>query len=340
MYDHKLREVEGVCVAATREGGQRSDRAILVAKEGDYGACKLLGDIRELCIEFEELMHDKFQMSSMGELTFFFGLQVKQKSDGIFISQDKYVDETLRKFKYADVMPASTPMDKEKALLKDSDGDDVDFISIENPHQERMSVLGCRLISWQFKKQTVVAISTTEAEFVAAASCYGQFWRTASTRTLNNGEIELNATIDGQDKTIIEASARRHLKMVDAGGISTLPTTEIFEQLALMGPIQARPKRLSNLPNQPPLGEGNTSQSGEGSMQLLELMDICIKLSDKVTTLENELKSTKAVYNKALITLTKRIKKLEKKLKHKRRKAVVDSLKDEEASLNKEDSPK
>nr|GEU49644.1 hypothetical protein [Tanacetum cinerariifolium] len=61
---------------------------------------------------------------------------------------------------------------------------------------------------------------------------------------------------------------------------------------------------------------------------------------EKVTTLENELKSTKAVYNKALITLTKRVKKLEKKLKHKRRRAVVDSLKDEEASLDKEDSPK
>ncbi|GJR57626.1 retrovirus-related pol polyprotein from transposon TNT 1-94 [Tanacetum coccineum] len=46
---------------------------------------------KELCLEFEKLMHDKFQMSSMGELTFFLGLQVKQKADGIFISQDKYV---------------------------------------------------------------------------------------------------------------------------------------------------------------------------------------------------------------------------------------------------------
>nr|GEV45926.1 hypothetical protein [Tanacetum cinerariifolium] len=62
--------------------------------------------------------------------------------------------------------------------------------------------------------------------------------------------------------------------------------------------------------------------------------------SEKVATLENDLKSTKAVYNKALITLTKRVKKLEKKLKHKIRKAVVDSSKDEEASLNQKDSPK
>ncbi|GKC79505.1 hypothetical protein Tco_1130279 [Tanacetum coccineum] len=104
--------------------------------------------------------------------------------------------------------------------------------------------------------------------------------------------------------------------------------------------IQARPERLSNLPNEPPLREGNTSLSGEGSMQLLELMDICTKLSGKVTALENELSSTKAIHNKALITLTKRVKKLEKKLKLKRRSAVVDSSEDEEASLHNEDSSK
>ncbi|GJZ49450.1 putative ribonuclease H-like domain-containing protein [Tanacetum coccineum] len=48
---------------------------------------------KELCFAFKKLMHEKFQMSSIGELTFFLGLQVKQKKDGIFISQDKYVDE-------------------------------------------------------------------------------------------------------------------------------------------------------------------------------------------------------------------------------------------------------
>ncbi|GJX99688.1 putative ribonuclease H-like domain-containing protein [Tanacetum coccineum] len=53
---------------------------------------------RELCIAFEKLMHEKFQMSSMGELTFFLGLQVQQKKDGIFISQDKYVAKILKKF--------------------------------------------------------------------------------------------------------------------------------------------------------------------------------------------------------------------------------------------------
>nr|GFA30858.1 hypothetical protein [Tanacetum cinerariifolium] len=75
-------------------------------------------------------------------------------------------------------------------------------------------------------------------------------------------------------------------------------------------------------------------------MQLLELIDIYTKLLDNVTILENELTSTKAVYNKALITLTKRVNKLEKKLKHKRKRVVIDSLEDKEASLDHEDSPK
>nr|GEU41335.1 uncharacterized mitochondrial protein AtMg00810-like [Tanacetum cinerariifolium] len=81
---------------------------------------------KELCTEFERLMKDKFQMSSMGELTFFLGLQVKQKEYGIFISQDKYVTEVLRKFNFLDVKSANTPVDMEKTLVKDVDGDDVD----------------------------------------------------------------------------------------------------------------------------------------------------------------------------------------------------------------------
>ena len=207
---------------------------------------------KEMCLEFEKLMHNKFQMSSMGELTFFLGLQVKQSREGIFISQDKYVAEILRKFQFADCKMASTPMDSEKPLLKDEEGINVDvhtyrsmigslmyltssrpdimfsvcacaryqvtpkvshltavkrifkylkgqprlglWYSGESPFDlvaysdsdyagaslDRKSTtggcqfLGCRLISWQCKKQTMVATSTTEAEYVAAANCCGQ----------------------------------------------------------------------------------------------------------------------------------------------------------------------
>ncbi|GJT30395.1 putative ribonuclease H-like domain-containing protein [Tanacetum coccineum] len=173
------------------------------------------------CDEFEALMKSRFQMSSMGELTFFLGLQVKQKADGIFISQDKYVAEILKKFDFVNVKTASTPIETQKPLVKD---EDIDWMFQVTPKTSHLSVvkrifrylkgkpklglwyprvssidleaysdsdyaganldrksttggcqfLGRRLISWQCKKQTIVATSTTEAEYVAAASCCGQ----------------------------------------------------------------------------------------------------------------------------------------------------------------------
>ncbi|GKA33419.1 putative ribonuclease H-like domain-containing protein, partial [Tanacetum coccineum] len=66
------------------------------------------------------------KMSSIGELTFFLGLQVQQKKDGIFISQDKYVDEILKKFRFTEVKTASTSIETQKSLLKDENGKEVD----------------------------------------------------------------------------------------------------------------------------------------------------------------------------------------------------------------------
>nr|GEX48827.1 hypothetical protein [Tanacetum cinerariifolium] len=162
---------------------------------------------KELCKAFKKLMKDKFQMSSMGELAFFLRLQVKQKDNGIFISQDKYVAEILRKFSLTDGKSASTPFDTKKPLLKDPDGEDVDVhiyrhlkgkphLGLWYPKDSPFNLVvysdsdyagasldrkstrgGCRLISWQCKKQTVVATSSIEAEYVAAASCCTQRMR-------------------------------------------------------------------------------------------------------------------------------------------------------------------
>nr|GEW00881.1 putative ribonuclease H-like domain-containing protein [Tanacetum cinerariifolium] len=73
---------------------------------------------KELFNAFEKMMHEKFQMSSIGEFTFFLGLQVKQKQDGIFISQDKYVAEILEKYGFSKVKNASTPMKTQKPLSR------------------------------------------------------------------------------------------------------------------------------------------------------------------------------------------------------------------------------
>ncbi|GKC40410.1 putative ribonuclease H-like domain-containing protein [Tanacetum coccineum] len=81
---------------------------------------------KSLYVEFEQMMHKRFQISFMGELTFFLGLQVQHKEDGIFISQDKYVTDILKKFDFVTVKTISTPIQTNKALLKDEEDEDVD----------------------------------------------------------------------------------------------------------------------------------------------------------------------------------------------------------------------
>ncbi|GJU34216.1 hypothetical protein Tco_1182570 [Tanacetum coccineum] len=62
-----------------------------------------------------------------------------------------------------------------------------------------------------------------------------QFWRSAEASTDDHGEVKINATIDDHSLSITEGSLRRHLKLADQDGITSLPNSEIFEQLALMG---------------------------------------------------------------------------------------------------------
>ncbi|GKF44259.1 putative ribonuclease H-like domain-containing protein, partial [Tanacetum coccineum] len=68
-----------------------------------------------------------FIKKDKGELTFFLGLQVKQKDDGIFINQDKYAADILKKFDFITVKTISTPIETNKALLKDEEAEDVDI---------------------------------------------------------------------------------------------------------------------------------------------------------------------------------------------------------------------
>ncbi|GJS10128.1 retrovirus-related pol polyprotein from transposon TNT 1-94 [Tanacetum coccineum] len=64
---------------------------------------------QDMCDEFAKIMHDEFEMSMMGELNFFLGLQIKQMEDGIFFNQSKYIKEMLKKFGLEDSKPMKTP---------------------------------------------------------------------------------------------------------------------------------------------------------------------------------------------------------------------------------------
>ncbi|GJQ89999.1 alpha/beta hydrolases superfamily protein [Tanacetum coccineum] len=206
---------------------------------------------KELCDEFEKLMKDKFQMSSMGELTFFLGLQVQQKKKGIFISQDKYVHEILKKFNYTDV--------------KSDDWD----LYVSYTHLDKISCL-------QFVHVQVSLITMIVDYAGATLDRKSNHWRTSDLTsqeqtatgkdfsnpyivgsllklievgvpfiktilevllmkalTDGNGDVKINATIDGHSLSITEGSLRRHLKLDDQDGITSLPTTEIFAQLGL-----------------------------------------------------------------------------------------------------------
>ncbi|GJW69044.1 putative ribonuclease H-like domain-containing protein [Tanacetum coccineum] len=104
----------------------RIDKGDILLVQVYVGDIFLSSTKKSLCIEFEKMMHKKFQISLMGELTFFLGPQVKQKEDEIFISQDKYVTKILKKFSFIDVKTINTPIETQKPLLKDEDGEKVD----------------------------------------------------------------------------------------------------------------------------------------------------------------------------------------------------------------------
>ncbi|GJU26331.1 ribonuclease H-like domain-containing protein [Tanacetum coccineum] len=252
---------------------------------------------KSLCIEFEKMMHKKFQMSSIGELTFFLGLQVKKKEDGIFISQDKYVTEILKKFGFTNVKTASTPMETHKPLLKYAD----DRKSTIGGCQ----FLGCRLISWQCKKQTVVANSTTEAEYILLqiavdscktsrtevlrrphinASCIKQFWATVKMKTIN-GEVQLQALVDGKKIIITEATVRRDLQLEDAEGGGPRRQETMGDTIA-----QTRSENVSKRSNDSLLAEVNTPRSDEDRLKLNELMDFVKRLEKKGGSRTHKLK--------------------------------------------------
>nr|GEW81584.1 putative ribonuclease H-like domain-containing protein [Tanacetum cinerariifolium] len=366
---------------------------------------------KELCTEFEKLMYDKFQISYKGELTFFIGLQVKQKRDGIFISQDKYVAEISRKFGVTYVKPTSTSMDTEKALLNDSDGDDVDVhlyrsmigslmyltssrsdimfavctyarfqvtpkvshlhavkrifrylkcepkLCLWHPRDspfnlvaytdsdyareslDRKSIiggcqfLGCRLISWQYKKQTVVVTSTTKAEM----------WQLLVVVELGipeapniSRDIFLLEHFVGRLKVNfgrkLGENPNRNLRFLSLD-LLLKPMQQM--RLSLLTQSMATPVRPSSLRASSKGGHGCHVTIGDTPVQTRS-EKVSTMPSDSPLPRVNILGSDKGTFLK----LIDRVKKLEKRIKSKRRSVVIVSSKDEEEDLDVEDASK
>ncbi|GKB00857.1 retrovirus-related pol polyprotein from transposon TNT 1-94 [Tanacetum coccineum] len=166
------------------------------------------------CHIFSKEMSSKFQMSMMGQMSFFLGLQVSQSPEGIFINQAKYALETLKKYGMDLSDPVDTPMvdrlklDEDllgipvdqtrfrgmvgslmyltasrpdlvfayfgKEFLRDLYYTYIEFVFLQSSTSGSAQFLGDRLVSWLSKKQRSTTISTTEAEYIAMSGCCAQ----------------------------------------------------------------------------------------------------------------------------------------------------------------------
>ncbi|GKB27282.1 hypothetical protein Tco_0866683, partial [Tanacetum coccineum] len=173
------------------------------------------------------------------------------------------------------------------------------------------------------------------------------FWQTTSTSTLEDGEVEITTTINGQLKTITKASLRRHLKLEDADGISSLPNTEIFEHLTLLGMLVQGPIQQGGGSTVPvashhiPIATPSTSQLALSSPFRVPTPPYDSPLPG-VASLEQDLKQTKKVYSNAYTKLIKRVKKFEHKVKsmQPRRRARERTSADTDALLDQEEPTK
>nr|GEU65328.1 hypothetical protein [Tanacetum cinerariifolium] len=182
----------------------------------------------QLCREFKALMHEKFQMSAMGELNFFLGLQVLQKKDGIFLSQHKYTivatstteaEYVVAASGYGQVLWIQNQMlDYGLAFC-----DYHNMIAILEKSEHNIDFY--QILDFIKASNIRYALTINPTVYV---SHIRQFWSTARIETTNEG-TKILATIDGKPRNISESSITRNLKLNDEEEISTLPNAELFE---------------------------------------------------------------------------------------------------------------
>ncbi|GJR81373.1 putative ribonuclease H-like domain-containing protein [Tanacetum coccineum] len=275
---------------------------------------------KKLCTQFKKMMHKKFQMSSMGELTFFLGLQVKQKEDGIFISQDKYVTEILKKFGFSDFKTASTPMETHKPLLKDADGEDVDehlyrsmigslmYLTSSRPDIMfavdfmAMQKRRLRLLIPQLKLSIYLLPIAVDRYHFIRDSYEKKLIQMIKIHTDQNVPDLLTKVFDVRCLEWNEKALRMKLEhtLTTVGKVTAArhkPTT-VVEVNAVRHNLTTKSKKkntevpqpsgsLDNVPNENvPTTSNDPLLSGEDRLRLTELMDLCTNLQKKVIDLE------------------------------------------------------
>ncbi|GKC09282.1 putative ribonuclease H-like domain-containing protein [Tanacetum coccineum] len=270
----------------------------------------IFGSIKKLlCTEFKKMMHKKFQISYMGELTFFLGLQVKQKEDGIFISQDKYVTEILKKFSFTDVRTASTPIVTQMPLLKDEDDSPFDLVAYTDADYARVSL---------DRKSTTGDLLTKAfdvSRFQYLIASIGML----NLQSLDYGKCMVK-NLDNAGKFLMYPRFVQVFLDQQVGEMSThnkiyvtpSHTKKIFANMRRQGKDFSG--RITPLfptmvvQAQEEMGE-DKAVNEEPSMQLKELMDLYTKLQQRVFDLEN----IKTAQAQEITSLKLRVKKLEKK---------------------------
>ncbi|GKB87059.1 hypothetical protein Tco_0959331 [Tanacetum coccineum] len=154
-------------------------------------------------------------------------------------------------------------------------------------------------------------------------SCIKQLWDTVKAKTVNR-EVQLQALVDKKNVIITKSTIRRDLQLEDANGVDCMPNATIFEELTRMGRKQRKDTEVSQPsgPTKPmadetenvesvPTHSNDPLLSGDDSIKLNELMELCTTLQKKVLDLETS-KTTQAL---EIDSLKKRVKKLKKKQK-------------------------